>query len=523
MKMFFWISLFSLALCSSCQKSSPPNQKQVLHVNILAEPQSLDPRKTRLLSDISVMHMLFEGLTRIGKESVAELALGDSFEVSEEGHRYVFHLREAAWSNGAPVTSHDFAYSWKKMLDPLFPSEVAYQLFPIKGAKAAKSGEGSLDQVGIETPDDQTLIVMLEQPIPYFLELLTFPSFFPVNQQLDRENPQWAEDPSTYVCNGPFVLSKWEHGEELELTRNVSYWDVKNVHLQGLDLIMVNEETELRLFRDGKLDWAGSPLSNVPTDAMKDLKERGSLQVKPFSGTYLLRVNTKDDSPLSDPLFRKSLALAIDREQIAEHILQGGQLPARALVPPIVGLSSNGYFQDVGAKESLSLYLQKVGKKVEELPPITLLYQAGDRNHGVALAVREQIGQLGISILLQPVERKTLYERLAKKQYQLAAGSWIADFNDPINFLEVFKYKESGTNNTGWENQKYIERLDLSNLCRDRESRMELLREAEEILMQEMPFIPIYHFALNYLEREGVRDVCLSPIGQIDFRWSHVE
>lgn len=518
--------LLLVILAVSCQSGSSSKTKQQVRLNIQSEPQSLDPRKARDLSAVTMMHMLFEGLTRVGKDGTIEPAMAESIEVSQDGLQYIFHLREAFWTNKEPVTSYDFAESWRKILDPAFPSDLAYQLYVIKGAKEAKKGELGIDQVGIQTPDPRTLVVELNQSTPYFLELLSFSAFFPIPQQTALQNPHWAEDQETYVSNGPFSLLKWKHADKIQVSRNPQYWDAQDVRLKRIDLLMLQPETELRMFSEGSIDWAGSPLSNLPVDAFKQLKQSRALKAQPFSGTYFLRVNTLDASPLSDPTFRRALALAIDRKKIAEHILQGGQLPAQALVPPAMGLTTNGYFTDANDEEAKSLltnFLNKKGWTIDELPRISLLFSSDERNRLVAQAVQSQIESvLGIHIETEALERKMYFERMGKKQYQLAFCSWVADFNDPINFLEVFKYKDGSTNNTGWENPKYIERLNASAVCQDPQERKGILQEAEQLLMDQMPLIPIYHTTLNFLQKDDLKDVCLSPIGQIDFRWSYV-
>lgn len=520
--------LLSLLLFTlSCSSPVSNNPKKMLRINIKDEPQALDPRKARDLTSATLMQMLFEGISRIGKNGSAELGLAREMQVSEDGKTYTFTLRPALWSNGSPVTSYDFAYSWRKMLDPAFPTDLAYQLYVINGAKEAKSGETSVHQIGVQTPDDSTLIVELEEPIPYFLELLASPSFFPVSRSLEEKNSDWSESLSDYVSNGPFVLKVRDRSNKIEVVRNPLYWDAANVHLPGIEMMMVTSETELRMYQDSKLDWAGSPLSTLPPDSVSYLKERQDLQVKPLLGTYFLRVNTKSSPFLAHPLARRALAFSLDRQTITQHILQGGQLPATALVPPAMGLSTSGYFTDgepQKAQDLLALYCEREELERADIPPLSILYIADERNHMIAMALRQQMeSSLGIRVDLEAAERKLYYERISKKEYQIAAGSWIADFNDPINFLDVFKLKEGSTNNTGWENEKYIECLNRSILCGNLDERKKILQEAERILIDQMPVIPIFHYALNYLQRPGVEDITLSPMGRIDFRWCRLE
>ncbi len=478
------------------------------------------------------MHMLFEGLTRTSKMGILEMALARDAEVSEDGTRYLFHLRKTFWSNGKPVTSFDFAESWKAILDPQFPTDIAYQLYVIKNARKAKLGEVGLEQVGIQTPDSLTLIVQLEQPTPYFLELVSMPSFFPIPHRVANTNPNWSLSPETYVCNGPFIPKFWKYSDQIRVVKNRRYWQAKEIALQKIDLFMISGDTETRMFEKGKLDWAGSPLSTIPVDAVCSLKENGQLHIKPFSATYFFRVNTSErikgkKNPLSNALFRKALAFCINRKGITDHILQGGQIPARSLVPPEMGLSERGYFHDDHPERARSLLMDSLLEldfTLTNLEPIEISYCSGERNAAIAQAVQRQWeAGLGIKVKLEAVEPKTFFRRVSQKEYQLAAGSWTADFNDPISFLEVFKYKEASTNNTNWESAKYIDLLSHSSVCRNLEERKGLLREAEQVLMDQMPIIPIFHFALNYLQDERLRDVALSPLGQIDFRWAHLE
>ena len=508
--------LFSSAFFfDSCSKK--PKARQTLRINIETDPQTLDPRKARMLTDITFMHMLFEGLTRFGKDGAIELALAEKASVSSDGLRYTFRLRDSCWSNGESVSSYDFANTWKKVLDPKFPSPQAHQLYCIKGARDLHEGKGT--ELGVQTPDETTLIIELEHPIPYFLEMISAPIFFATFSG-------FTEDLEKYVCNGPFTLKTFERGDVIEVVRNPLYWDADQVTLPGIDLVMVNAETELKLFEEGELDWAGSPISALPPNALSDLKQRELLKGQDLSSTRFLRVNTlADKSPLSSPLFRKALALAIDRQAIAGGILPGGQQRALEFVPPKMGLSSNGYFADgdlVEAKRLLSLYLKESGKLLEDLPEISLLYASDFRTELLAQVLQQQLQNgLGIRISVDSTDRKTFYDRLFKQNYHLAVSSWIADFNDPINFLEIVRFKEGCPNYTGWEHPKYIEWLNQSDVCMDLDKRKHILRNAELLLMDEMPIIPIYHDALNYLEQSGIKDVALSPIGQIDFRWVH--
>src|SRR5579872_3402956 len=333
--------LLLFVLIVGCQTSSQKSETR-LHINIGADPQTLDPRKARDLGTITLIRMMFEGLTRSSKSGGLELALAEKVEHSDDWTRFVFHLRKSFWSNGEPVTSTDFAESWKSILNPLFPTDIAYQLYVIKNGQKAKQGEVGSGEIGIQTPDPQTLIVELEQPIPYFLELVSMTSFFPVSSRTAAAKPDWTHNPETHIGNGPFKIESWNHGDLIRVAKNPNYWESDDVKITGIDLYMLSGDTDMRMFEERKIDWAGSPLSSLSIDALAHLKKQGQLQSSPLSGTYFFRVNISDAvkgkrNPLSNRLFRKALSYALNRKEIAEHILQGGQKSAQALVPPEMG------------------------------------------------------------------------------------------------------------------------------------------------------------------------------------------
>lgn len=523
MRFLLCLCIFFFASCNKQQSLSP----KTLRVNLETEPVTLDPRRARDLNAVTMCRVLFEGLSRISHEGDIELALASKMEVSDDQLRYVFYLREAYWSNGDPVTSYDFMRSWKAILSPQFPTDIAYQLYLIKNGRKVKAGELEPDQLGIFAPDPSTLIVELEQPTPYFLDVCAMPSYFPV-PQIAEMLPEWVLHETTFVGNGPFLLKSWDHTDEIRVDKNPRYWEASRVLLEEIEFIMVSSDTELRMFEEGKLDWAGSPLSTLPVDAVKHLRERNALKTNPFSATYFYRVNTGErvdgkKNPLSNGSLRKALAMTIDREAIAKHLLQGGQTPARSLVPPELGLFGSGYFSDQNQTEARALFAKALEElDVKQLDPIVISFSSSERNRSISQAIQKQWEQsLGIAVELKAVEAKAFFQGIKDRTFQLAAGSWVADFNDPVNFLEVFKFKEGSTNNTNWEDPKYIDLLDRSAVCKDSSERKRILREAEGILMEQMPILPIFHFALNYLQREGVEDIILSPIGQIDFRWAH--
>ena len=514
------IFLFSGFFALACQ-SRPAQNKTSVHLSLTADPTSLDPRRARDLDSVNVLRMLFEGLTRMGKDGKTELGLAEQVEISDDALHYTFHLRKARWSNGDGGSAFDFEKAWKTILDPEFATDIAHQLYPIKNARLAKLGQVERDMIGVKAENEETLVVELEIPCPYFLKLLSMSCFLPVHARTAEEFPNWFLELDHFVSNGPFILNSWEHSNRLSLTKNDQFWEKHSVHLDAIDIFVVSADTALRMYEEGSLDWAGSPLSLIPPDAIAKLKREERLQSSPFLATSFYRMNTTDvlggqKNSLSNSDVRRALSLALDRQAIVTHILQGKEVCARSLTPPSMELKTDGYFSEdlEEAKRILTAY--------GPIEPITISYSNNERNAAIAQAIQNTWqSKLGITIILEAVEPKVYFQRISNKQYQIAAGSWSADFDDPINFLELFKYRDCGTNNTNWENEEYIDLLNRSGLCNSKEERIALLREAECILMREMPIIPIYHFSLNYLKTKELEDAILSPMGQLDFRFAY--
>lgn len=521
------IVLFFSVLLMACSKKEAPLAKQIARISIQSEPSSLDPRKARDLDSGVILRMLFEGLMRSSKDCGVEPGIAASVNISEDGLKYVFHLRNTKWSDGTPLKATDFLFAWKSILDPQFATDSAYHFYPIKNARKVKLGEVPLSDLGVQVLDSQTLMVELEQPTPYFLELLTMPPFFPVPETLVMNYPNWAQEASTMVSNGPFQMDLWNHADQLTFKKNQLYWESEVVCLNGIDLCVASSDTGLRMFEENKLDWMGSPLSMIPTDAISSLKTAEKLKSSSFLATGFCRLNVlskigEKENPLSKVQFRRALSLSLDRSSIVNHLLRGGQTIATSLVPIDMGLSTKGYFSDNSLDDALELLNQV--REETPFPPIVISYYNNERNTLIAQVLQRQWQErLGIRVEIEAIEPKVYFQRISRKEFQIAIGSWTADFNDPINFLEVFKFKDNGTNNTGWENAEYIDLLNQSGLCRDLQERKQILRKAEEILMEEMPIIPIYQFALNYVKNSALMGVSLSPQGHLDLRTASFE
>lgn len=513
-----------LLLCTACFPEKPQIGKtKSIRVSTETDPQSFDPRLVRDLSDATFIHALYEGLMRTTGGAEPEPALAESFTLSPDKKTYTFHLRQSEWSNGEPVTAHDFSETWKSMLDPALPAPNAYQLYTIKGAKEAKEGKAPIELVGIQPLDDKTLVVELTHPTPYFLHLTATYFLYPTHHSL-RNGQKGAE--ATPVTNGPFQLDpNQKFSNEWSMIPNPYYWDRQAVKLDAIKIVKLDNSTALKLFDQQELEWAGSPLSTIPIDTMAALKQKGNLKITPAAGVYFLRVNV-DTSPFDQPKMRRAFALALNRSDLIEHVLQGNQLPAGRYLPPSFA-AADPLFKDNDLKRAKSLFkkaLAEQGLTASSLPPISLCYSSNARGHKIAQVLQQEWKEaFGIDIQLQGCESKVFFDRLKNHEYQIAIGSWFADLLDPISFLDVFKHKNNGTNNTQWENPRYIELLDSSAQAVNVQERQQLLTQAEELLIEEMPIIPLFFSTYNYLQSPHLKGVYFSELGYLDFKQADLE
>ncbi|WNC15321.1 peptide ABC transporter substrate-binding protein [Brevibacillus brevis] len=498
---------------------------KVLRMNMHSEPPTADPALAEDSTSGALLRATFDGLTRIGEDGKPHESVAEKIDVSEDGLTYTFHLRDSKWSNGDPVTAKDFEFAWKRALDPKLGSTYAYQLYYLKNAEEYNTGKAKAEDVGVKALDDKTLEVKLKNPTPFFLELTAFYTYFPVNQKVVEANPKWASEAKTHVGNGPFKLETWEHKSKVVLAKNENYWDKDTVKLDKIDFSMVEDEnTELSMFDNGDLDWAGAPMSALPTDAVPALKDSGKMQTHPIAGTYMYKFNT-EKAPFNNAKIRKAFAYAIDRQLIIDNVTQTNQQPAMGLVPPTMSVAAGPYFKDNDIETAKKLLAEGMKEEgLTKLPPLTLTFNTSEGHKKIAEAIQDQWKKaFGVDVKLENKEWKVFLDDMHQGNFQIARSSWTGDFNDPINFLELFKYKKGGNNDTNWENKKYQELLDKSALEKDPEKRKQILAEAEALFMDEMPAAPIYYYTHSYVKSDKVKGVVLDGLGFVDWKWADIQ
>lgn len=491
--------------------SSPKKHAQIIHVNFPEYPSSIDPRKGGDPISTTVKFMLFEGLTRMSPTSNSELAIAKGVSISADQLVYTFHLRDTCWSNGLPVTAHDFVYAWKSLLHPNFPSPDAALLFPIKNSRAAKEGKLSVDAIGVRALDDVTLEVTLEHPTPYFLELVSFYIFFPVSH---------TEGFSENLTNGPFKIKLNRPHDKLILEKNPFYWNASEVKLEGVHISFIDDEmTALNLYKKQELDFLGSRFSPIPLDSLPDLRDKGWVKTHPLGATSFCTFNV-NVFPFNNAHIRKAFAYAMDREAIVNHVTQMGEDVALDPIPPILKENRvRGFFPNQNvekAREHLRLGLEELGIEKKDLQNMTFVYLIGDPHTQIVQALQHQWKNvLDIHVELLGYTLKVYMDKLIKRDYLMGYGLWIIQYPDLMNIFDRFKYKTNAKNYPGWENERYIEILNASMTLSTLKKRSQFLEQAEAILMDEMPIAPIYHWREVYLKQPYIEGVFISPIGSV--------
>lgn len=592
------------------------------------EPQTVDPAKSTGAPEGRIIDAIFEGLYRKmpdpndPDEMIPMPAMAKSHDVSEDLKTYTFHMREGAkWTNGEPVTAHDWEFSWMRFLHPESRTQYAYQLWYIKNAQRFTTGDihegdrveveladrkdraqmfprGTMisgilkkidtyddgkisgevggehieaevkhriytvdcvpekdgvpqwdgektervfyqpgtpkafvakhpkaeeamhvllhfSEVGIKVPDDMTLVIELESPTPYFLELASFYPMHAVNRTSIETfgYPAWTK-PENIVTNGPYQIQERRIRDRIRLKKNPTYWNADEVKLETIDALAVQSDTtQLNMFMSGQMEWA----TMVPNPILDDLKKRdeekkkqpgredeqNDLLITPQLATYFYRVNTTRP-PLDNPKVRQALNLAINKEEIVKHVTRGGQVPAGSLVPPGItgyeGPPTESYNPELARK----LLKEALGGK--KMRPIQILYNTSEGHKSIAEVIQQQWKEnLHIDVQLRNVEWGVYLTDQREMNYDVCRAGWIGDYPDPNTFLDMFV--TGGENNeTGWSNKKYDELIEGARSEADPEKRFAMLREAEEILVQEMPILPIYFYVSINMVRPYVKN-----------------
>lgn len=504
-----------LSACSSDRQTAVQTgiEQQILHIGNGDEPSDVDPHVTTGMPEAHLQYALFEGLvTKNGKTLEPEPAVAESWTMSEDGKTYTFKIRNTArWSNGDEITAEDFVWSWQRALLPALGNQYAYSLNVIRNAEQFNRGEiTDFSEVGVKALDKYTLQVELNHPVPYFLELLDHHSMYPVHRATiekfgaaDQRGTRWTR-PENFVGNGGFVIKEWQSNKVFSVKKNPLYWDSENIRLNEIHFYPIQQSTtEERMYRAGQLHIT----KTVPSAKLEQYHadNDAALRSYPFMATYYYLLNTTKP-PLNDVRIRKALAYSIDREQITSKVTKGGQVPAFHFTPPF----ENGYQATSNIPydiEQAKTLLAEAGyPNGEGFPPITIMYNTMEDHQKIAVVIQQMWKRaLNINVNIQNQDWKVFLATLRTGDYEVARSGWVGDYYDPNTFLDLF-VTDGGNNKTGWSNPRYDELIALAANTVDEEQRLEYFQEAETLLVEEVPIIPIYTYATNSLVHPSVKN-----------------
>ncbi|AIK39993.1 bacterial extracellular solute-binding s, 5 Middle family protein [Bacillus pseudomycoides] len=539
MKKVIRFSLVSTLLLSSflagCGKekstTKPKEEKKVLQLTETGEIPSLNSLKVTDAVSFNVLNNVMEGLFRLSKNDEVIPGIAQKHEISKDGKTYTFHLRDAKWSNGDPVTAHDFVYAWKQLVNPETGSEYAYIMYDVKNAEKINKKQIGLDELGVKAQDDKTFTVELEHPVPYFTKLLCLPSFYPINEKYAKEQgDKYGLEANKTLYNGPFTLSEWKHEASFTMKKNNQYWDKKEVKLDEVNYQIVKEiSTVVNLYQTDKIDRA--VISTEFVDKYKNDKE-----LKQYTDPVMYFFRFNENVPiLKNKNARLALSMAFDKKGLATSFLNDGSVPANYYVP-------NGFLKGPDKKDfretttefnktnvnKAKEYWEKA-KQETGTNEVTLEMLNYDLENfkKVGEYIKEQLEKnlpgLMIKVKLQPHSQKLALEK--KKEYEMSLSRWLPDYPDPMTYLDVF-ISESGVNNTGYANPEYdalIKKTKME-LGNDEKARWKAMQDAEKMLLDDAVIAPVFQRGLSYLQKPYVKDLYVHQFGPAtSLKWANVK
>lgn len=568
-------------LVSGCKSSTSGTGSNLTPIKVCvgSEPKSLDPAINQAVDGAIYLAEAFEGLTKTDKNNKTVAGIAKSWDISKDGLTYTFHLRtDAKWSDGKAITSGDFVYAWQRAVNPQTASAYAYQLYYIKNAEAInsqyvdKSGKPAkvkmdakgepvkdkggnmvadpngkyvstnkdgtptwLNDLGIKATDDHTLVVTLEAPCAYFLQIAGFTTLDPVRKDIVEANPdKWANDPKTYICDGPYKMKSWDHNSKITFVENPYYYDKANIVGAELDFtLMDNTNSILAAFKNGELDLT----EDYPTDELANLVSSGQAKIYDNLGIYYYAFNDKI-APFTDKRVREALTLAVDRSYLVKGVAKGGQKIAGSIVPPGIfdadGKSdfrkSAGELIDVSAS-SLNSNITKAKQLLADagfpngkgFPTVTIKYNTNEGHQKIAEYIQSQWKKnLGITVNIANEEWSVFINDRNNGNYQIARDGWNADYADPMTFLDIFT-TTSGNNDSKYSNKEYDKLIADAKNSGDQKVRMSDMHKAEKILMDDYACMPIYYYTNPDLVSPKLQGYVSSPMAYKFLQWASIK
>jgi oligopeptide transport system substrate-binding protein len=520
---------FTLAACGG-------EEKPDLSVNLTQEPPEMNSILTTSTGSGNVLRHIMEGLVELDENDIAQPGMAESWDISDDKMTYTFHLREGAkWTNGEEVTANDFVFSWNQLFTPKTGAPYAGTWAPlIQGAEEllnAKDGdvEEALKNVGYKAIDDYTLEVKLTGPYDYFIDVVAFYSFLPVNEKGYKDmggQDKYAQEADAIVTNGAFTMEEWSHEDRILLKKNPDYWRADDVKLDTVEMRMISDaNAALNEFKAGDID-----MTNVNGEQRKALLEDGQ-EVLGFAdgGSWYLEYNTTLPG-LDNAKVRKALTLAVDAQKYVEKVVLNDSVVANSLVPPAIGQGkfhesvgdllnrpTNGDFSE--AVKLLDEGLAEAGINKADFKPEMIIDDTTTANTYGAYIKEQFKTVLGIELEVSPMTYNARLDRMESKDFSIVLAGWGPDYNDPMTFLDLF-VSGAGNNHTSYSNPEYDNLVAAARMEADTETRNGMLKQIEEIIAKDCPIGVIYYRTTDYVLSEGVTGVTRTAFTDIDVRFA---
>ncbi len=460
--------------------------------------QSLDPHKTSTVEEANIIRDLFMGLVAQDQEANLIPGAAESWTVSADGKVYTFKMRAGAtWSDGSPVTAGDFVYSWRRVVDPATGSEYASMAFPILNAEEINGGKAKPEDMGVKAIDDNTLEVTLKGPTPYFLEMLTHQAMYPVNKANVEKFGNDFVKAGNLVSNGAFTLVENVPNDHIKIVKNAKFYDAASVKLDTVNYIPTEDRAAgIKRFEAGEVD----SMNDMPTEQLADLKAKfgDQIHLTPELGTYYY-IFKSQKAPWNDSKLRNAISMVIDRDQLAEKVWQNSMIPAYSLVPPGVkgyetSVMEYAEMPQLDREDAAKKVFTELGISPEKPMKLELRYNTSENHKNTAVAFQEMLKPFGFDVSLVNTDGKTHYSYLEQHgDFDVARAGWIADFKDPVTFLNLAKTGD-GNNYGEYSNKDYDALMDKAAVEADPAARMKELSQAEAIMIKDLPLLPLLYY-----------------------------
>ena len=518
------------------KKNAQANDGSVLHVQVGPSPETIDPALNSAVDGANMIIHAFEGLLKFDRDNNIVAGCAEKWEQSSDGLTWTFHLRNGLkWSDGSALTAEDFVYAWKRVADPLTAAPYGYDLLNlVVGYEEASAGD--VDKLGVEAPDANTFVVHLVSPCIYFDKIAAFAVLVPVQKATIEQNGEaWTVNPNTYVTNGPYYMTEFTDGSRIVFKKNPNYWDAKNITFDSIVWHLIEDaNTAYTAYNQGNIQM----IKDVPTEEIPALRGGNEFYMDPIMGTYYVTFNTKK-APFHNAKVREALSLAIDRNYVANVIMQGTYSPAKNFVGPGISDAADGSSFEEVTRTKYGDHFNTANYEADLAKAKALLAEAGypegkgfpafeylTNDSGYHKAVAEYLqgvyAELGLTMTVNIQEWKTVTADRRTGNFDVARNGWVYDWDDPSNMINLLE-TNNGNNDGKYSSVQFDKFVDLARSATDVAQHYDYLHQAEQVLLNDAAMAPVAYYNDFWLQKTNLKNTWHSPYGYWYFMYGSLE